>query len=158
MACSWVWLVFVWTVSYCEHEKYFVLVFRCENVTVAGRTMARFIALAQARLTHPGETCRNRSRLYSNSCSGSKLLFWARPLRKGWPRSSEEGSPKRASANGNCSWMSSSRLGERSSPERESLSPEWDLFAWPRGWARMWLALLFLCSPMLALCLYWSYF
>jgi len=40
------------------------------------------------------------------------------------PRSGEESSPKRASAFGPVPEMSSSRLGEGSSPERESLSPE----------------------------------
>ncbi|QCD86595.1 hypothetical protein DEO72_LG3g1119 [Vigna unguiculata] len=59
------------------------------------------------------------------------LQLWPRrgtsPLSKGWPRSSEEGSPKRESAESQCSCLSSSRLGERSSPERETFSPERDL-------------------------------
>jgi len=43
-----------------EYVKCFVLLFGCEHMTVVGRTMARFVALAQARLTRPGETCRSR--------------------------------------------------------------------------------------------------
>ena len=50
----------------------------CECVAVAGRTMVRPVTLVQARLTHQGETCRNRPRLPSNSRSGGELLFWAR--------------------------------------------------------------------------------
>jgi len=42
------------------------------------------------------------------------------------PSSGEEISPKRASVNGHCSRLSSFGLGEGSSPERESLSPERD--------------------------------
>jgi len=40
------------------------------------------------------------------------------------PCSGEEISPKQASANGHCSRLYNSRLGEGSSPERESLSPK----------------------------------
>ena len=43
-----------------ECVKCLVLLFGCEHVTVAGRIVARFVALAQARLTCPGETCRSR--------------------------------------------------------------------------------------------------
>ena len=50
----------------------------CECVAVAERTVARHITLAQARLTRPGETCKNRPGLPLNSCSGRELLFWAR--------------------------------------------------------------------------------
>jgi len=47
-------------------------------VDATGRTVARPVTLAQARLTHPGKTCRSRPGLHSNSCSGGELLFWAR--------------------------------------------------------------------------------
>jgi len=53
------------------------LLFRCENVAIAGRIVARSVALTQARLTRPGETCRNKPGLPSNSRSGEELLFWA---------------------------------------------------------------------------------
>jgi len=43
-----------------------------------GETEARLVTFAQARLTHPGETCRNRPGLHSNSRSSGELLFWAR--------------------------------------------------------------------------------
>jgi len=55
-----------------------VLLFGCETVAAAGRTVARPVALAQARLSRPGETCRSRPGLHSNSCSSGKLLFWVR--------------------------------------------------------------------------------
>ena len=42
--------MFVWTVCCCEYAKCFVLLFGCENMTVAGSTMAKFVALAHARL------------------------------------------------------------------------------------------------------------
>ena len=48
------------------------------------------------------------------------------------PRLGKKISPKRASVEGYCSNLSSSRLGERSSHGRESLSPEQDLLAWAR--------------------------
>jgi len=57
--------VFVWTVCCSEYAKCFVLLFGCENMTVAGRTVARSVALAQARLTRPGETCRSRPGLHT---------------------------------------------------------------------------------------------
>jgi len=47
-------------------------------------------------------------------------------LSEGMPRSGEENSPKRDGANGHCSSLSSSRLSEGSSLERESLSHERD--------------------------------
>ena len=37
-----------------------VLLIGCEHVTVAGETMVRYVTLAQARLTRPGETCRSK--------------------------------------------------------------------------------------------------
>ena len=43
-----------------EYVKCLVLLFGCEHVTVAGRTVARYVALAQARLTRPSETCSSR--------------------------------------------------------------------------------------------------
>ena len=57
--------MFVWTVCCSEYAKCFVLLFGCENMTVAGRTVARSVALAQARLTRPGETCRSRPGLHT---------------------------------------------------------------------------------------------
>jgi len=44
----------------------------------AGRTMMSIDTLAQARLSRPGETSRNRPGSYSSSHSGEELLFWAR--------------------------------------------------------------------------------
>jgi len=69
------------------------------------------------------------------------------------PRSSEEISPKRASANGHCSRLSSSRLGEGSLPERESLSPEGDPSAFARGCTSGGFAPCFLCFWILIICL-----
>ncbi|QCE13863.1 hypothetical protein DEO72_LG11g861 [Vigna unguiculata] len=46
-----------------------------ETVAAEGRTVARPVALAQARLSRLGETCRSRPRLHSNSRSGGELLF-----------------------------------------------------------------------------------
>jgi len=43
-----------------EYVKCLVLLFGYEHVTVVGRTVARSVTLAQARLTRPGETCRSR--------------------------------------------------------------------------------------------------
>jgi len=70
--------VFVWTVCCCEYANCFVLLFGCENMVVTWRTVARSIALAQARLTRPGEICKSRPGLHTNSRSVGELLFWVR--------------------------------------------------------------------------------
>jgi len=46
--------------GYDECVKCLVLLFGCKHATVAGRSVAGFVALTQARLTRPGETCRSR--------------------------------------------------------------------------------------------------
>jgi len=43
-------------------------------VTVAGKAVARFVNLAQARVTHPGETCRSNQG-FANPRPGGGLWF-----------------------------------------------------------------------------------
>ncbi|QCD96795.1 hypothetical protein DEO72_LG6g1505 [Vigna unguiculata] len=66
-----------------------------------GRIVAKPDVFAQATLSRLGETCRNRSKLAFELSFKQRALVLSEPRRgtsplgKGWPRSSEEGSPKR---------------------------------------------------------------
>jgi len=84
---------------------------------------------------------------YASYRSGDELLSWARAIsvRRGGLASARE-------HKSSMFLFSSSRLGKRSSPERENP------LAWARDWARSVLVLLFLCSWMLVICFDWLYF
>jgi len=102
--------------------------------------VARVVNLVQASLPRLGEVSRDSSRFFHvNGRSGDQLSFkWASvSLRRGETRLSEN------------AWrllflVSSFRLGEGSSPERETLSLERGPSAWAKSWASVRSDLMFL--------------
>jgi len=89
--------------------------------------------LAQASVSRLGEISSNLPRLFAQVVAQATSSVLSESL----SRSGEEVSTKRENVQAIVPHFSSSHLGERSSLERETLSPERDLSTWARSWARM---------------------
>ena len=114
------------------------------------KTVARSDNLAQESLSRLGEMSRGSPRpFYARGRLGDQLSFERASvsLRRGESRLSEN-------AQRSLLCVSSSRMGEGSSPERESFSLERDPPAFVKSWVRMHPELVSLCAWMYNLCLY----